>query len=97
MAILRASAGEGGWNKVVGGSSVFTLSALAVDNEIVGSDNEGELICCEGEFWKACCCARSAAVAVCVSLFALGEVEKKLDSLVTLGEDDLRGSSWVSM
>lgn len=48
---------------------------------------------------KACCCvaARRAAVAVCVSLFDFGEVEKKLGNFFVLGEDDLRGSSYFSL
>ncbi len=43
-------------------------SALAVESEIVGRDNDGELICGEGELMRLCCCAavaaRRAAVAV---------------------------------
>lgn len=48
---------------------------------------------------KACCCvaARRAAVAVCVSLFDFGEVEKKLGNFFILGEDALRGSSYFSL
>lgn len=66
---------------------------------MVGSDNDGELICWEGELTKACCCAaaRRAAVAVCVSLFDFGEVVKKLGNFFTLGEDALRGSSYFSL
>ena len=41
--------------------------------------------------------ARRAAVAVCVSLFDLGEVEKKLANFFTLGEDPLRGISYFSL
>ena len=41
--------------------------------------------------------ARRAAVAVCVSLFDLGEVEKKLANFFTLGEDALRGISYFSL
>lgn len=33
---------------MVGGSSVFALSARAVDKEMVGNDKDGELICDEG-------------------------------------------------
>ena len=44
---------------MVGGSSIFALSALAVDREIVGKDSEGELI--PGEFRKVCCWAAAAA------------------------------------
>lgn len=29
----------------MGGSSVFALSALAVDKDMVGNDSDGELIC----------------------------------------------------
>ena len=84
---------------MVGGSSIFALSALAVDKDIVGNDSDGELICWEGELTKACCCvaARRAAVAVCVSLFDFGEVEKILGNFFTLGEDALRGSSYFSL
>lgn len=48
---------------------------------------------------KPCCwvAARRAAVAVCVSLFDFGEVEKKLPNFFTLGEDALRGSSCFSL
>ena len=99
LAIRRASAGEGGRNSVVGGSSIFALSALAVDKDMVGNDSDGELICGEGELTKPCCwvAARRAAVAVCISLFDFGEVEKKLPNLFTLGEDALRGSSCFSL
>lgn len=84
---------------MVGGSSIFALSARAVDKDMVGNDSDGELICWEGELTKACCCvaARRAAVAVCVSLFDFGEVEKKLDSLFTRGEEGLRGTSYFSL
>jgi len=86
---------------VVGGSSIFALSALAVDNEIVGNDNDGELICGEGELMYDCCCcaaaARRAAVAVCVSLFDLGGSEKKFGNLFALGDVALRGSSYFSL
>lgn len=66
---------------------------------MVGNDSDGELICWEGELTKACCCvaARRAAVAVCVSLFDLGDVEKKLGNFFTLGEDALRESSYFSL
>lgn len=69
-----------------------------MDREIVGNDREGELICVEGEFscWEAAA-ARRAAVAVCVSLFDLGEVEKKLANFFTLGVDALRGMSYFSL
>lgn len=83
---------------MVGGSSIFALSALAVDNDMVGKDSEGELICWEGELTKACCwvAARRAAVAVWVSLFDFGDVEKKLGNFFILGEDALRVSSCFS-
>ena len=42
----------------MGGSSIFTLSALAVDNEMVGRESDAELICGVGEL-KVCCCAAS--------------------------------------
>lgn len=80
---------------------MLALSALAVDNEIVGNDSDGELICAEGELIRACCCAAAAAsradVAVCVSLLDLGEGEKKLVNFLTRGEDVLRGSSFFSL
>ena len=41
--------------------------------------------------------ARRAAVAVCVSLFDLGEAEKKLGNFFILGEEPLRGSSYFSL
>ena len=83
----------------MGGSSIFALSALAVDKEMVGKDRDGELICWDGELTKACCCvaARRAAVAVCVSLFDFGEAAKKLGNFFVLGEDALRGSSNFSL
>ena len=83
----------------MGGSSIFALSALAVDKDMVGKDRDGELICCDGELTKACCCvaARRAAVAVCVSLFDLGEAAKKLGNFFILGEEALRGSSYFSL
>ncbi len=78
---------------------MLALSALAVDKDMVGNDSDGELICWEGELTKACCwvAARRAAVAVCVSLFDFGEVEKKLGNFFTRGEDALRGSSYFSL
>ena len=83
----------------MGGSSIFALSALAVDKDMVGKDRDGELICWDGELTKACCCvaARRAAVAVCVSLFDLGEAAKKLGNFFILGEEALRGSSYFSL
>ena len=84
---------------MVGGSSRFALSALAVDKDMVGNESDGELICWEGELTKACCCvaARRAAVAVCVSLFDFGELEKKFGNFLTLGEDALLVSSYFSL
>ena len=41
--------------------------------------------------------ARRAAVAVCVSLLGLDEVEKKLANFFTLGEDALLGISYFSL
>lgn len=79
---------------------MFILSALAVDNEMVGSDKDGELICCEGEMYPGCCCAAAASrasVAVCVSLFVLGGVEKKFGNFFILGDVALRGSSYFSL
>lgn len=72
-------------------------SALAVDSEIVGRDNDGELICGDGEVMRVCCCAAAAAsraaVAVCVSIFDLGEGEKRLVNFFILGEDARLGNS----
>ena len=86
---------------MVGGSSELALSALAVDKEIVGRDNEGELTFFVGRFrWGECCCcaaARRAAVAVCGSFFCLGENGLKLDSFVVRGEDARRGNSTFSL
>ncbi len=86
---------------MVGGSSIFALSALAVDSEMVGNDKDGELICCEeGERYDCCCAAaaaRRAAVAVRVSLFGLGVVEKKLGNFFALGDVALRGKSFFSL
>lgn len=80
---------------------MFALSACAVDNEIVGKDKDGELICDEGETSRPCCfaaaAARSAVVAVWVSLFDLGEGAKKLANFFTLGEEARRGISDFSL
>lgn len=82
---------------MVGGSSVFALSARAVDNEMVGNDKDGELICWEGWLGKAGCCAaaaaRRAAVAVWVSFFDFGIVEKNWVSRFGFVADNLRGMS----
>ena len=82
---------------MVGGSSIFALSALAVDREIVGKDSEGELI--PGDK-KACCwaaaAARSADVAVWTSVFDFGEVEKNWTNLFALEVEGRRGSSFFS-
>lgn len=56
---------------MVGGSSMFALSAVAVDKDMVGRDRDGELI----ELWLRWAAAKRAAVAVCGSLL-LGEVVK---------------------
>ena len=85
----------------MGGSSVFTLSARAVDKEIVGRDSVGELTLCEGEPRKVCCwvaaAARREAVAVCVSLFVLGDVEKNWASLLERAAGALRVISGFSL
>ena len=84
----------------MGGSSIFALSALAVDREIVGKDSEGELIPGEGEFNKLCCWAAAAArradVAVWTSAFDFGEVEKNCTNLFALEVEGRRGSSLFS-
>lgn len=95
MAFRRTSAGDGGWNKVVGGSSVFALSALAVDKEIVGKDKEGELIWVVGGLGAAAA-ANRAAVADWVSALVLGMVEKNWTSRFGFDVDDLRGISLFS-
>ena len=63
---------------MVGGSSLFALSAVAVEREIVGKDSEAELI--EGEPCESCCCfsaaASRAAVAVWDSDLVLEEFVK---------------------
>lgn len=82
---------------MVGGSSVFALSALAVDNEMVGNDKDGELICWDGWLGETCCwaaaAARRAAVAVWVSLFDFGIAEKNWVNRFGLVADNLRGMS----
>jgi len=61
LASLLVSAGEGGWNSVVGGSSMLAESARAVEREIEGKDSNAELIGGADEFKKACSCALLAA------------------------------------
>ena len=82
---------------MVGGSSKFAWSALAVDKEMVGSDKEGELTRCDGALVCCCAAARSAAVAVCGSVLVFCEGEKKLPSLIVRGDDALRGNSYFSL
>ena len=77
------------------------LSARAVDKDIVGNDNVGELTRCEGELnrdgcWEAAA-ARREAVAVCVSLFTRGDVEKNWASLLGRAADGLRVISGFSL
>lgn len=85
---------------MVGGSSVFALSALAVDREIVGKDSEGKLIPGEGEAKKVCCWAAAAArradVAVWTSALDFGEVEKNWTNLFAREVDGRRDSSFFS-
>ena len=76
---------------------MFALSAIAVDKEIVGNDNDGELIWGEEELRKACCCARSAVVAVWPSTFDFGVVKKNCDSLFDLEAEGRRGISVFSL
>ncbi len=80
---------------------MFALSARAVDKEIVGNDSVGELTRCEGEFRKVCCCAAAAAsseaVAVRVSLFVLGEVEKNWANLLARAADGFRVMAGFSL
>jgi hypothetical protein len=45
---------------VVGGSSILASPAFAVDNDIVGSDKDGPLICGDGLLRRCCCCAATA-------------------------------------
>ena len=79
----------------------MALSAVAVDNDIVGKDSDGELIWADGELRTNCCCAAAAArreaVAVCASAFDLGDVEKKLANFFTRGEEALRCNSIFSL
>lgn len=80
---------------------MFALSARAVDKEIVGKDSVGELTRCEGEFRKVYCFAAAAAsreaVAVRVSLFALGDVEKNWANLLARAADGFRVISGFSL
>ena len=43
FAILRASAGDGGWKRVIGRSSILDFSPVAVVRLIVGSDKVAAL------------------------------------------------------
>jgi hypothetical protein len=65
---------------------------LAVDNDIVGNDNDGALICGEGLLRRFCCCtataANNAAWADCCSLL-FGEDEKNCVNLLAFVKDDL--------
>lgn len=74
---------------------MFALSAVAVEREMVGNDSDAELICCDGELIKACCCAAAAAssaeVALCASLFDLGDVVKKCAMRLARDVDGRRG------
>jgi hypothetical protein len=74
---------------VVAGSSIFALSAVAVDNEMVGNDSDGDEIGADGACWAA---ANKAAVAVVVAIsaFAFGNEGKywaKRFPLVVFGRD----------
>lgn len=70
------SSRDGGRNSVVGGSSILWLSAVAVDREIVGRDNEAELIgTAVLSEWLALLAARRLACAVEGSALDLGDVE----------------------
>ncbi len=72
LACRFASATEGGWKRVVGGSSMLASPAFAVDRDIVGSESEGALMIGDGLLSRCCCWAatacRIAACAVCCSL-----------------------------
>ena len=74
---------------------MFALSAIAVEREIVGNDNDGELICGDEDMWNACCCARSAVVAVWPSDFDFGVVKKNWDNL--FGLDPAEGLRAISI
>jgi hypothetical protein len=50
----RASAGDGGWNNVFGGSSILEESAVAVEREMVGKERDAVLICDGDELRKTC-------------------------------------------
>ena len=82
-----------GWNNVVGGSSIFAASALAVDKDIVGRERVGILIPgLDVELRKACSCAllaaSSAAAAVLYLSLSLGVVEKNCAILLGLLSGD---------
>lgn len=90
---LRASAGDGGWKRVVGGSSIFDASALAVDSDIVGRDSVGLLIPgLDVEFRNACSCAllaaKSAAAALLYLSLSFGVVVKNCAILLGLLKGD---------
>ena len=92
FARLLVSAGEGGWKRVVGGSSMFAESAVAVDREIVGNDSEAVLIGGEVELRNACSCwrlAASSAAAADWASFDLGDVEKNCAILDAFADVDL--------
>lgn len=77
MASRFVSSADGGLKRVVGGSSILGLSAVAVESDIVGSDNEAELIgtaAFGGGVDRLA--ATRAACAVGGSAFDLGDVEK---------------------
>ena len=64
----------------MGGSSIFAESAVAVESDIVGNDNDAVLMGGEAELRKACSWARlaasSAAAADWASALDFGDVEK---------------------
>ena len=71
---------------MVGGSSILASPAFAVDNDIVGNDKEGALICGDGLLRRCCCCAATAdsnaACADCCSLLFGDEVKNWVNLLV---------------
>ena len=97
---LLASATEGGWKRVVAGSSILFSPAEAVDKEMDGSDKPDAVIWGDGLLRSRCCWAAAADImaawAAWCSLF-LGEVEKSWDNLLPLEEEGRRVEGFSEM